>query len=386
MDIMAVSRCLRDMKPFETVVAGCSSVDAALEAAQDLEATQGKAFELLFLDYSLPGHSGFEALGRMRAEGLDIPTILMTGMPGEAVLLQAMKSGVIDFLPKSAVSPSSVQRAVQNAIEKADLAREAAHKTAELERTVARLEQRQREIESFYHNVSHELKTPLTSAREFVSLVVDGAVGEVSDDQSKLLQAALGGCDQMVTCLNDLLDASRLDVGQVALIQEPVNLARLLEDVIAQFEPSAASAQVHLRFCPPVTSAVVSVDAERIRQAMGQLLSNAIKFSHPGGSVDVAIDLSREDAVAVSVADTGCGIHPDDLPRVFDRLYQSSTEDAATLRGLGMGLYIAREIIRLHGGTLSAVSEQGAGSTFILLLPGRHGSPSVPLAASGTAR
>ncbi len=362
-DIQMVTRCLRGMKPWDVAVTGCESVEEALGAIQERD------FELLFLDYLLPRCSGFEALAELRAKGFDGPTILMTGMQSETMLVEAMQAGVVDFLPKDALSASSLQRAAHNAVEKADLAKEVTRKSAELRETVTRLERRQEEIESFYHNVSHELKTPLTGSREFVSLVIDGAVGEITEDQSKLLQAALRGCDQMVASINNMLDASRLDLGKVALVPESVDLPGLLRRVVDEAEPAARHRQITLQLQVPEESVMAVVDPQRLHQAAAHLVGNAIKFSHPGGVVEVTMAYALDADWKISLTDPGCGVQAEDAPRIFDRLYQSSAQDAATLGGLGMGLYIAREVVELHAGSLEFVSEPGRGSTFTVSLP-----------------
>lgn len=362
-DLQMLQRCLRGMKPWEVVVTPVGSLEAALEAIETRD------FELLFLDYMLTPHNGFHALSELRARGFRAPTILMTGMQSEAVLVEAMQAGAVDFLPKSALSMSSVQRATHNAIEKADLAREVSRKGDELRETLRRLERRQKEIESFYHNVSHELKTPLTGSREYVSLVIDGAVGEITEDQSKLLHAALRGCDRMVTCINDMLDASRLDIGKVALISNSVNLASLLRNAAKGMEQAAADRDVQIQLHLPDDEEMVVIDQQRIEQVATILLSNAIKFSPPGGRVEVTLEARSWAQVVVTVKDHGCGIHPDDAERVFERLYQSELEDPATQGGLGMGLYIAREILELHGGQISVSGEPGKGCTATFTLP-----------------
>lgn len=368
-DIEIVSRCLRKMDDWGAVVTGCTSIEQAIECARD------ESHELLFLDYWLQGETGLVALRRLRDAGVDLPTILMTGMRGEAVLVEALHAGVVDYLPKSALTPNAVQRATRNAIEKADLARSVREKQSALLRTVEHLEARQAEIESFYHNVSHELKTPLTGAREFVSLVLDGAAGPISDDQADLLQAAKRNCDRMVTCINDMLDASRLDTGKLSLHLEELDIAGVIDDAVLSLRPNAESKDVALTVDRPNHPVRVEIDGQRVYQVITNLVGNAIKFSEPGHPVAVRIDDTNEDCVRVEVVDQGCGLDAQHAEHVFDRLYQSREADAATLGGLGMGLYICRQIVELHGGEITVSSAPGLGSTFRFHIPRRPAAP-----------
>jgi signal transduction histidine kinase len=374
-DIEIIDLCLGQMSDWDVYVTGCHSVESALETLDE------QSFELLFLDYWLSANTGLEALEQLREAGAQMPTILMTGVGNDAVVVEGLKAGVVDYLPKSSQNPEAVQRASRNAIEKADLARTLEESRLSLVQTVDALQARQAEIESFYHNVSHELKTPLTASREYISLLLDGAGGGITEASREILEASLRNCDQMVTCINDMLDTSRLDTGKLTLNIDQLDLRSVIEDAIMSLRGNAKAKRVELTVTAPNYPMIVSIDRQRIYQVLANLIGNAIKFSGEASQVAVILKPSRSKYVTVQVIDSGPGLAPGDEERVFDRLYQSRTQDAATLGGLGMGLYISRQIIDLHGGTLSVESKVDRGCTFTFELPRRTVAPKPRLAS-----
>jgi PAS domain S-box-containing protein len=246
---------------------------------------------------------------------------------------------------------------------------------ARLERSNRDLLRRNQEIQNFYHTLSHELKTPLTSAREFVSIVMDGLAGPVTSQQSEYLGIAQDSCDHLRVCIDDLLDATRLETGKLALELKPVPLGPLLQRALMTFQPRAAEKKITLQAQIPPDLPDVPMDEVRITQVITNLLNNAIKYTPSEGTIVMkAGDApASPELLEVSIADTGCGIRPEDQERIFDRLYQVKAGDATTEQGVGLGLYLSRELVQLHGGSIRVTSEVGKGSTFSFVLPrSRH--------------
>jgi PAS domain S-box-containing protein len=245
---------------------------------------------------------------------------------------------------------------------------------AKLEQTNRDLTRRSEEIQSFYHTLSHELKTPLTSAGEFVSIVMDGLAGTLNPTQMEYLGIARESCDQLRVCINDLLDVTRLDTGKMTLELKPVSLPALIHRVVTMMGPVAAGKNIQLS--PELEPGLreILLDEHRITQVITNLLNNALKFTPDGGTIRLKVgeDQARPDWVRVSLTDTGRGIAQDHLDRIFDRLYQIKDGDAATGQGIGLGLYICQELVDLHGGHISVESELGKGSTFTFALPRSH--------------
>jgi hypothetical protein len=242
-----------------------------------------------------------------------------------------------------------------------------------LMRTNQSLMERNTEIQSFYHMLSHELKTPLTSAREFISILMDGLAGPLNETQLDYLGIAKESCDQLRLYLNDMLDVTRLETGKMSLEFQVAPLAPLVETVVGMLGPAAAGKSIHLsQGCQPDLPAI-PFDRHRIRQVLTNLVTNAIKFTPAGGEVLLYLSEAPADpeCLQVTVRDTGCGIPKSDLGLIFNRLYQAQRDATAaeSRGGLGLGLYICQELVQLHGGRIWAESEPGQGSTFTFTIP-----------------
>lgn len=242
--------------------------------------------------------------------------------------------------------------------------------------TIRQLVDRNTEIQLFYHTLSHELKTPLAVAREFVCLVLDGLAGPLTDTQREYLDIARDSCDQLRRHVNDLLDVTRLETGKMSIHRQPVALSALLERVASGLQPEAGRRQIQLTWACEPDLPPVAADSQRLQQVLTNLVGNALKFTPPGGKVRIHAGRSPERPEAellVGVRDTGPGIPADQRERIFERLQQGETADtrASARGGLGLGLYICREVVRLHGGRIWVDSEPGRGSHFQFTLPVR---------------
>lgn len=245
-----------------------------------------------------------------------------------------------------------------------------AQRTREQQRTAETLTQRNQQIEAFYHMLSHELKTPLTSAREMVCLVLDGLAGAVTPPQVEYLEMARDSCDQMRRCLDDLVDASRLETGKLSLRIAPASLADIAATAVRSVQAECNVRQVAIEQRLDQRLAHLDVDRQRLVQVITNLLNNAVKCSAPGSRVEITVEaVADPDRQRVTVRDQGPGIARDQQQRIFDRLYQIKMGDGATEQGMGLGLYLCRELVDLHGGTLGVDSTPGLGSTFWFDLP-----------------
>ncbi|HSU56942.1 MAG TPA: response regulator [Candidatus Dormibacteraeota bacterium] len=241
----------------------------------------------------------------------------------------------------------------------------------ELKKSNESLVRKNEEIQNFYHTLSHELKTPLTSAREFVSIVIDGLAGPLVPRQLEYLEIARDSCDQLRACINDLLDATLIETGKVKMDIKPAPLAPLLHKVTLAMGRTAEVKGIEIveQLQPGLPD--VAIDEHRMIQVVSNLFTNALKYTSAGGTIVLKAGVvpNRPELVRVSVADNGCGIPKKEQERIFEHLYQIKSGDAATEKGIGLGLYLCREFVELHGGTISVESEPGKGSTFAFVLP-----------------
>lgn len=224
--------------------------------------------------------------------------------------------------------------------------------------------QRSRQVlRDFVADVSHELKTPLTSIRGFVQAMSDGTAGD-PEERKQALAVVDGEARRLQGLVAQLLDLSRMEAGQVAMEHRPLPLAEVVQYCLEIFAPRAAEKGVKLVADVDGEFAVVG-DADRLEQLLSNLLDNAVRHTPSGGSVTVSARAAPAGTVQVAVADSGSGIPPDELPRIFERFHTAG----GSVGGTGLGLAIARGIAHAHGGDISAASTPGQGSTFTVTLP-----------------
>jgi two-component system phosphate regulon sensor histidine kinase PhoR len=217
----------------------------------------------------------------------------------------------------------------------------------------------------FVANVSHELRTPLASITALLEALEDGGLENPAIARS-FLERIHTEVDELTQLVNTLLDLARLESGRADLRCEPVDVRSLAADVVERLQPQAERrGQVLVLHAAPEVPAVQG-DAARLRTVLVNLLHNALKFTPPGGRITVSVTC-RDSEVHVSVQDTGPGIAPEDLPRVFERFYKADRSRATA--GSGLGLAIAKHIVQAHGGRIWAESTPGQGATFTFALP-----------------
>jgi signal transduction histidine kinase len=234
----------------------------------------------------------------------------------------------------------------------------------------------------FVSVASHEIKTPLSVIRGYVSLLTDGIYGEVTEQQKKTLEAVSDQVDRLTRLVHRLLDISRFEAGGGRLEPRRINVRDFLDELTGGFHVLAfqngIDFSVNVAGDTPVN---IEGDADRLNEVLGNILSNAFKFTERGGRI--SLDARRNGAgIEVEVQDTGVGIPPDKLPKIFEKFYQVDNSAQPRSAGSGLGLAIAREIVEAHGGTITAESEVGKGTTFRVTLPER---PPVPRAAEAHA-
>lgn len=232
-------------------------------------------------------------------------------------------------------------------------------------RMAAEVQRSQQTLRDFLANISHELKTPLTSIRGFSEALLDGTI----DDAPGIARSARvinGESNRLLRLVQELLDLSRIESGQVSMGQDEFLLAELLGHVSEVFALRSDEAGVSLIMDP---SAGISVrgDFDRLEQVLDNLIDNAFRHTPRGGNVRVSAHPLGPGTVQVTIADTGPGIPEAEIPHLFERFYRGNGANAT--RGYGLGLAITREIVRAHGGNIWVTSEPGRGTTFIFTLP-----------------
>lgn len=222
---------------------------------------------------------------------------------------------------------------------------------------------------NFVSMVSHELRTPLNSVHGFIDLLLQGHMGALNPEQTTYLGYAQEGVQQLISIVEDILFLSRSDSGQFEIKLQQVNLRVLARQVLNSLRPQALKASVILNKDIPTPSPVLYVDPQRMKQVLNNLVTNAIKFTPPGGTVTIRARPYDERFLMVSVADTGYGIAADDQQHIFERFYQANHHLQSKAGGYGLGLSIARLIIEQHGGEITFDTIPNKGTTFYFTTP-----------------
>ena len=237
----------------------------------------------------------------------------------------------------------------------------------ELQRLYRELETASRHKSEFLANMSHELRTPLNAIIGFSQVLREGLFGEVNAKQEEYLEDILTSGNHLLALINDVLDLSKVEAGQVQLELAPFSISDALERGVSMVREQATRNGVQLTLHANGGLDIVTGDERRIRQVVFNVLSNAVKFTPAGGSVDVTA-MRANGEVRVSVADSGPGIADDDLERIFEE-FQQTDAGARQHEGTGLGLALSRRFVEMHGGRIWCDSEVGKGSTFVFTLP-----------------
>lgn len=224
---------------------------------------------------------------------------------------------------------------------------------------------------NFVSMVSHELRTPLNSVHGFIDLLMQGHMGPLTDEQRKYLGYAQEGVQQLMTIVEDILFMTRSDSGQFEIKPQKVNSRVLAKQVVTSLKLQALKAAVILDKDIPPSAPFLYADPQRMQQVLNNLVTNAIKFTPPHGTVTIRVRShpQQKQMVLFSVVDTGDGIPPDDQPHVFERFYQSNHAMQSKMGGYGLGLSIARLIVEQHGGEIYFESVPEEGTTFYFTAP-----------------
>lgn len=265
-------------------------------------------------------------------------------------------------------------------------------RTEQVQRQADQLREMDRVKSRFFVNLTHEFKTPLT-------LIMNPARELLQISQEALTRQYAGfivqNSERLQQLINQLLDLSKLENGQPEIVTQPLELVQWTRNHIALFQSLARHKNIRLSFHSSLQELWIDADADKLEKMLHNLLSNAIKFSHTNGLVEVQTAYLKENRFTITVKDQGIGIPASKLPYIFDRFYQVDASDTRSREGAGIGLSLTKELARLLGGEITALSQEGHGSCFVLTLPYKPAMPdesstpesgeSIPLPADLTA-
>jgi signal transduction histidine kinase len=350
--------------------------------------------DLVLMDISMPEMDGVEACRRIKSVShlRDIPVLMVTGLVDTKKLEDAFAAGAVDYIVKP-LNVTEMLARVRSALDlKLEMDRrrtayvsELEGKNRELRLAFIELEQKNRQLEEasraktqILATATHELKTPLTSIIGYVDrlLIRQESVGQLNEKQRRYLETVQKNAHRLKALVEDLLDVSRIEAGSLQLSFLDLDVRAEVEDVIQSMSHHFSEKEISVAVQIPADLGRVRADRLRFNQVMSNLLSNACKYSPAGSTVTVAATQDRggpPETIQISVSDSGIGISPDDLSKLFTKFFRADNTSTREVSGYGLGLYITRHLVEAHGGVIWAESRRGRGCTFHFTLPRANG-------------
>jgi signal transduction histidine kinase len=339
-----------------------------VQTAADMRAALARQeWDIVLSDYDMPAFSAFAALSVLNESGRDIPFIIVSGTIGEETAVEAMRSGAQDYMIKGNVARllPAIDREVREAERRRARISERASNDLERELLLTELREAVRARDTFLVIAAHELKTPITALQMQLRLLhkADGLTREAMSAQQ--LEQAVEMIARQTTRLHALIEnflaVVNITSGSMDLNREPVDLRQVVRDVLAHSQFPHLGPEIVV----DAQEAVGLWDRVRLDAVVGNLVSNAVKF---GEGKPITISVSCHGSVArIAVSDHGIGIPPEEQARIFEKFERAVSE--RHYGGFGLGLWVVRQIVEAHGGSIHVASEAGQGSTFVVELP-----------------
>lgn len=247
---------------------------------------------------------------------------------------------------------------------------------AETKKLLENANQRLKEVDKlkdeFVSLASHELRTPMTVIKSYVFMLLNKSAGDLNDKQKTYLERTLSSTERLINLVNDMLNVSRIESGKLTIEPVPADIGKLVSDVVTEMQTRASEMGVNLIYAAPKSPLISNVDIDRIKQVLINLIGNSFKFTPRGGVITVDVSQSGNDPALIKVSDTGKGLSSSDMGKLFQKFSMISnsklTKDKG--QGTGLGLYLSKSLVELHGGKIWVESEgEGKGSTFSFTLP-----------------
>ena len=301
--------------------------------------------------------------GTQRRLQQEVNLLRQGGDPLPVVIAVARVQGTGEEGPRYSmvITDVSAQKGMQRQLEV---------RASQLESANEELKMLDRAKDSFLSNVTHELRTPLSTIRGYLEMLDSGSLGALKGPQDTALRVMGRNAERLGTLIEEMIEFSRMQIRGVQLKMALFSMETLVQECVSSAQPQAVAKDLTLNSHVQSGLGPVWGDRDRLSQVLTNLLSNAVKFTSSGGSVQATVTARPGDCVAVSVSDTGIGIDGDHLERVFDKFFQVDSSLSRRYEGAGIGLSIAKSIAEAHGGAIELESDPGVGSTFTLVLPG----------------
>ncbi|MBF0161933.1 MAG: response regulator [Magnetococcales bacterium] len=367
-------------------------VEIASDGVEGLAKLQESSYDVVVLDYNMPQMNGLEVLRRMIENPASPPAVIVSGVSTLQVAIDALRLGAADYVIKESggdyleLLPGTIARILekQTLILEKKRAEEALLESAnqlrsinaQLQEAILQAERANSEKSRFLAAMSHEIRTPMNAILGMGEMLAEGPL---NDEQQDYVQVINRSGQVLLALINDILDLSKIEAGQLKLEEVTFDLRLLLENMAEMLKHKAASQETQLSLHLDDTVATQRLgDPQRVQQILLNLLSNAVKFT-VGGEVTLSVTQTATHLLRFSVADTGIGIPLDRQTTIFQPFIQAETSTSRRFGGTGLGLSICQKLVEKMAGTIWVVSQPGQGSTFHVELPLRiHVVPEPP--------
>ena len=379
-----------DNRAFLTKAVSRQGFDAvtAPNATQARRQLDGRRPALIFLDVQMPEESGLSLLPQMLRDFPESVVVMMTAYGSEQVAAEALRGGADDYIAKP-IDLHRLRELLERNLEKQRLRAERQSLVARLKdsnrylmrqhaalrradeeilQVNRQLEQSSRYKSEFLANMSHELRTPLNAIMGFSEILLDVTMNLTAGERTEFLRNIHSSGQHLLGLINDILDLAKIEAGKMDLHPEQMPVMEALQEVTAILDPMARQQGLQLRTVGAADASVIRADRSKFKQVLYNLLSNAVKFTPAPGTITLSVKDSPQQ-LTVSVEDTGIGMKPEDLPKLFREFEQIDGSYTRRYQGTGLGLALCRRFVEMHGGRIWAESQFGKGSIFTFTIP-----------------
>lgn len=314
--------------------------------------------DIYLIDYRLGAQTGLELLEYAQPYKRSEPFILLTGVGDREIEKKSMKLAASDYLVKGSFNAELLARTLYYALERKQFEEQRLKYLIEVNRAK----------DEFISLASHQLRTPATGVKQYLGMVLEGFVGELSDSQRSILEKANESNERQLRIVSDLLKVAQVDAGKVRLRKTEVDVIALINDVIKEQRETFEKRRQTVEFQPAKSDVKLHFDRDTIRMVLENLIDNASKYSGEDKTVTVKLADQANEA-QIAIIDNGVGIKPEDQDRLFEKFSRIDNPLSTQVGGTGLGLYWAKKIIDLHQGKLTLESAAGKGTKFTIHLP-----------------